>query len=101
MLAVPAVMMPGKPVADAVFAELANRIDALRRAGHNPGLGTILVGSDSASEGYIRIKQERAAELGFGGAHVHLPDDAAQADVVAAVRELNQASEIDAVLIQH
>jgi methylenetetrahydrofolate dehydrogenase (NADP+)/methenyltetrahydrofolate cyclohydrolase len=96
-----AVMMPGKPVADAIFEDLANRVAALRAAGHNPGLGTILVGSDSASEGYIRIKQERAADLGFAGAHVHLPDDAEQADVEAAVRELNAAPDVDAVLIQH
>ena len=39
-----AVMMPGKPVADAVFADLAPRVEALRAAGRNPGLGTILVG---------------------------------------------------------
>ncbi len=94
-------MMPGKPVADAVFADLAGRVDALRAAGHNPTLGTILVGSDSASAGYIRIKQERAAELGFGSAHVHLPDDATQADVVAAVRAMSAAAEVDAVLVQH
>jgi methylenetetrahydrofolate dehydrogenase (NADP+) / methenyltetrahydrofolate cyclohydrolase len=96
-----AVMMPGAPVAGAVFADLSGRIAALRASGHNPGLGTILVGSDSASEGYIRIKQERAEELGLESAHVHLPDDAAQADVVGAVRELNAAPELDAVLIQH
>ncbi len=96
-----AVMMPGKPVADAVFADLAGRVESLRAAGHNPGLGTILVGSDSASEGYIRIKQERAAELGFTNAHVHLPDGAAQVDVIAAIRDLNANDEIDAVLIQH
>ena len=47
-----AVMMPGAPVADAVFAELRPRIDALVDRGFTPGLGTILVGSDSASEGY-------------------------------------------------
>lgn len=96
-----AVMMPGQPVADAVFAALAARVDVLRSHGHNPGLGTILVGNDSASEGYIRIKQERAAKMGFGGAHVQLGSEASQADVVAAVRELNAADEIDAVLIQH
>lgn len=96
-----AVMMPGKPVADAIFADLDGRVARLRSAGHNPGLGTILVGSDSASEGYIRIKQERAGELGFANAHVHLPDDASQADVLAAVREMNAAAEIDSVLIQH
>jgi len=94
-------MMPGKPVADAVFADLEVRINALRAIGKNPGLGTILVGSDSASEGYVRIKQERATQLGFANAHIHLPDGAEQADVVAAVRAMNSADEIDAVLIQH
>ncbi len=58
-------MMPGAPVAEAVFADLEPRIKALRDAGHELGLGTILVGSDSASEGYIRIKQRKAAELGL------------------------------------
>jgi methylenetetrahydrofolate dehydrogenase (NADP+) / methenyltetrahydrofolate cyclohydrolase len=95
------VMMPGKPVADAVFAELAPRVEALRAAGRNPGLGTILVGSDPASSGYIRMKQERAAELGFGGRHVQLGDDASQADLVAVIREFNTDHEVHAVLIQH
>lgn len=94
-------MMPGKPVADAVFASLVPRIAALRSAGVNPGLGTILVGSDSASEGYIRIKQQRAAELGFGGRHVQLPDDASQADLVAVIREFNTDDAVHAVLIQY
>jgi methylenetetrahydrofolate dehydrogenase (NADP+)/methenyltetrahydrofolate cyclohydrolase len=96
-----AVMMPGQPVADAVLAQLAPRLERLRAAGRNPGLGTILVGSDSASEGYIRIKQERAAALGFGGRHVQLADDAGQADVVAAIRDLNADDAVDAVLVQH
>ncbi len=94
-------MMPGAPVADAVYADLTPRIAALRAAGHNPGLGTILVGSDSASAGYIRMKQERAAALGFEGRHVGLPDDAGQADLVAAIRDFNDDDGVDAVLIQH
>mgnify|MGYP000196211744 CR=1 FL=1 len=77
--------MPGKPVADAVFANLEPRIAALRASGHNPGLGTILVGGDSASAGYIRMKQEMAASLGFGGRHVQLPGDASQADLIGAI----------------
>ena len=56
--------MPGGPVADAVFADLEPRIKALLDAGHTIGLGTILVGSDGASAGYIRMKQEKAVELG-------------------------------------
>src|SRR5690625_83726 len=94
-------MLPGKPVAEAVFADLAPRITKLVESGHTPGLGTILVGSDSASAGYIRMKQEKALELGFTAPHSHLPDDATQADVLAAITEMNEASDVDAVLIQH
>jgi methylenetetrahydrofolate dehydrogenase (NADP+) / methenyltetrahydrofolate cyclohydrolase len=94
-------MLPGKPVAEAVFAELAPRIEALVAAGHRPGLGTILVGDDSASAGYIRMKMDKATELGFSSPHIHLPQDASQADVLAAVREMNDADDVDSVLIQH
>jgi methylenetetrahydrofolate dehydrogenase (NADP+)/methenyltetrahydrofolate cyclohydrolase len=94
-------MMPGGPVAEAVLADLEPRIAALRTAGHRPGLGTILVGNESASAGYIRMKQEKAAALGFAAPHVHLPDDASQADLEAAIRAFNEASEVDAMLVQH
>ncbi|MFE6969339.1 bifunctional 5,10-methylenetetrahydrofolate dehydrogenase/5,10-methenyltetrahydrofolate cyclohydrolase [Isoptericola sp. NPDC057653] len=94
-------LLPGKPVADAVFADLAPRIDALVAAGHRPGLGTILVGDDSASAGYIRMKMDKATELGFTSPHIHLPQDATQADVLAAVREMNDAEDVDSVLIQN
>ncbi|MDQ2623545.1 MAG: bifunctional 5,10-methylenetetrahydrofolate dehydrogenase/5,10-methenyltetrahydrofolate cyclohydrolase [Actinomycetota bacterium] len=94
-------MMPGGPVADAVFADLGPRIDALVAAGARPGLGTILVGDDSASAGYIRMKQDRAAELGFTSPHIHLGADASQRDVLAAIAEMNDAREVHAVLIQH
>ncbi|MEL7975717.1 tetrahydrofolate dehydrogenase/cyclohydrolase catalytic domain-containing protein [Isoptericola sp. F-RaC21] len=94
-------LLPGKPVAEAVFADLAPRIDALIAAGHRPGLGTILVGDDSASAGYIRMKMDKANELGFTSPHIHLPQDATQADVLAAVREMNDAKDVGSVLIQN
>jgi methylenetetrahydrofolate dehydrogenase (NADP+)/methenyltetrahydrofolate cyclohydrolase len=94
-------LLPGKPVADAVFAELGPRIDALIAAGHTPGLGTILVGDDSASAGYIRMKQEKAASLGLTSPHIHLGADATQADVLAAIGDMNDAADVDAVLLQH
>ncbi|HEX3706648.1 MAG TPA: tetrahydrofolate dehydrogenase/cyclohydrolase catalytic domain-containing protein [Mycobacteriales bacterium] len=94
-------MLPGAPVAEAVLADLAPRIKALVEAGHTPGLGTILVGDDSASAGYIRVKQEKATELGFVSPHLHLPQDAKQADVIAAIREFNDDTAVDAMLVQH
>jgi methylenetetrahydrofolate dehydrogenase (NADP+) / methenyltetrahydrofolate cyclohydrolase len=94
-------LLPGGPVAQAVFDELAPRIKALVGAGHTPGLGTILVGDDSASAGYIRMKQEKAVELGLAAPHLHLPQDATQADLVAAIREFNDDAAVDAMLVQH
>jgi methylenetetrahydrofolate dehydrogenase (NADP+) / methenyltetrahydrofolate cyclohydrolase len=59
------------------------------------------VGEDSASAGYIRMKMDKAAELGFTSPHVHLGQDATQADVLAAIHEMNDADDVDAVLLQH
>ncbi|HEX7106044.1 MAG TPA: tetrahydrofolate dehydrogenase/cyclohydrolase catalytic domain-containing protein [Acidothermaceae bacterium] len=94
-------ILEGTPVAAAVFADLQPRIKALVDAGHQPGLGTILVGDDSASAGYIKMKQDKAAELGLRSPHVHLPQSATQADVVAAIREFNDDKSVDAMLVQH
>src|SRR4051812_29086720 len=94
-------LLPGGPVAQAVLDELAPRIKTLVDVGHAPGLGTILVGDDSASAGYIRMKQERAVELGLTAPHIHLPSDATQADLVAAIREFNADPAVDAMLVQH
>jgi methylenetetrahydrofolate dehydrogenase (NADP+)/methenyltetrahydrofolate cyclohydrolase len=94
-------LLPGGPVAEAVYADLAPRISALVAAGHRPGLGTILVGGDSASAGYVRMKIEKAESLGFASPHIHLEDDASQADLVAAIRSMNDAADVDAMLVQH
>lgn len=94
-------MLPGQPVADAVFAGLVPRIDKLRAMGKTPGLGTILVGEDDASARYVGMKQRKAEELGMAPAHIELPADATQADVVAAIRTFNDDPAIDGMLLQH
>lgn len=94
-------LLPGAPVAEAVFADLAPRIAALRQAGRTPGLGTILVGEDAAGAGYVGMKMARAQELGLASPHRHLPQDSTTADVVAAVRELNEDATVTAMLLQH
>ena len=94
-------LLPGAPVADAVLADLVPRIAALVEAGHRPGLGTVLVGDDSASAGYIRMKQEKAGSLGLTSPHRHLPAEATQSQLVGAIRELNDDPSVDAMLVQH
>jgi methylenetetrahydrofolate dehydrogenase (NADP+) / methenyltetrahydrofolate cyclohydrolase len=94
-------MMPGGPVADAVFADLAPRIEQLRAGGHVPGLATLLVGEDDASARYVGMKHAKAAELGCHSVDVSLPLDATQADVLDAVQGLNSDDAVDAILFQY
>ncbi|MGQ0830393.1 MAG: bifunctional 5,10-methylenetetrahydrofolate dehydrogenase/5,10-methenyltetrahydrofolate cyclohydrolase [Microthrixaceae bacterium] len=93
--------MPGAPVADAVFERLVPRVEALRARGHTPGLATVLIGDDEPSARYVAMKMRKAEELGCHSPHVHLPQDATTADVIAAVQRLNADPDVDAMLVQH
>jgi methylenetetrahydrofolate dehydrogenase (NADP+)/methenyltetrahydrofolate cyclohydrolase len=94
-------LLPGKPVAERVLADVSARADKLRANGVTPSLATILVGDDDASAGYIRIKQRQAGELGFTSPHIHLPADASQADLLAAVTEFNTDRSVHGLLVQY
>lgn len=94
-------LLPGKPVADAVLADVAQRAAKLREGGVQPSLATILVGDDDASAGYIRIKQRQAAELGFVSPHEHLPATAGQDDLHRVIDRLNADPDVHALLIQY
>jgi len=96
-----AVMMPGGPVSDAVFADLVPRIEKLKENGHTPGLATVLVGGDDASARYVGMKMKKADELGCNSPHAHLPDDATTDDVMAVVHSFNDDSAVDAMLVQY
>ena len=94
-------LLPGAPVAEAVFADLVPRIAALKAAGVTPGLGTILVGDDSASAGYVGMKMAKATELGLASPHVHLPQDATTQDVIDVIRRFNDDPAVTAMIFQH
>ena len=94
-------LLPGAPVSEAVFADLAPRIKTLVDSGRTPGLATILVGNESASAGYVRMKQEKAIELGFSSPHAHLDDDATQAELLDTIGRFNADPTVDAMLVQH
>ncbi|MEV6600934.1 tetrahydrofolate dehydrogenase/cyclohydrolase catalytic domain-containing protein [Actinoplanes sp. NPDC051346] len=94
-------LLPGKPVADAVLADVAQRVAKLREGGVQPSLATILIGDDDASAGYIRIKQRQAAELGFVSPHEHLPASATQDELHRVIDRLNADRSVHALLIQY
>lgn len=93
--------MAGAPVVEAVSAEVAAAVARLAEQGVTVGLGTILVGDDPASAGYIRKKQEASAAAGIRSFHVDLPATATQADLLAAVEAYNADPAVDAFLVQN
>ncbi len=95
-----ATLLDGAALAARIKEELRQEIPGLAEAGAPPGLGTILVGDDVPSASYVALKHEDCAEVGIESHHVHLPDDAPQADVLAAVRAFNEDPSVDAFLVQ-
>jgi len=65
-----------------------------------PGLATVLVGADPASEVYVRNKNKMAEALGFKSVHRHLPADASEAEVLALVAVLNADTSVHGILVQ-
>lgn len=94
------VYMPGAPVADAVLADVAVRVEMLKEKGRTVGLGTILVGDDPGSAGYVRKKHETSELHGILSKHIGLPADATQVEVHAAIGRFNEDLDIDGFLLQ-
>jgi methylenetetrahydrofolate dehydrogenase (NADP+) / methenyltetrahydrofolate cyclohydrolase len=89
MCGVSATILDGKATAAAVKGDLAVTVADLRARGIVPGLGTVLVGDDPGSHAYVAGKHRDCAEVGIESIRVDLPVTASQADVLAAVRDLN------------
>jgi len=86
---VTAQILDGKAVAAAIKDELRVRVDALRERSVTAGLGTILVGNDPGSQWYVAGKHRDCAQVGIESLRIDLPETATQAEVEAAVDELN------------
>jgi methylenetetrahydrofolate dehydrogenase (NADP+)/methenyltetrahydrofolate cyclohydrolase len=97
---VTAIPLDGAGLLVKVKAELAAEVEEARSRGVVPGLGTILVGDNPASAAYVGLKHKDSTELGIASFGEHLPADATQADVLAAVERFNADAMVDAFLVQ-
>jgi methylenetetrahydrofolate dehydrogenase (NADP+)/methenyltetrahydrofolate cyclohydrolase len=96
-----ATLLPGAPVADAVLADVTARVARLEAAGRGVGLGTILVGDDPASVGYVAKKHQTCERVGMASYDVRIPAGATQADLLAAVGAFNADPAVDAFIVQN
>jgi len=95
-----AVILDGKALAASIKKDLSERTSALKASGKLPGLGTILVGDDPGSVSYVSGKHRDCKEVGITSLRIDLPASASQSDVMAAVKELNSASECTGYIVQ-
>ncbi|MCZ0710218.1 bifunctional methylenetetrahydrofolate dehydrogenase/methenyltetrahydrofolate cyclohydrolase [Microbacterium paraoxydans] len=84
-----AVVLDGKAAAADIRAELTERVVALKEKGVIPGIATVLVGADPASQLYVGMKHRQSEAIGMNSIQRELPADATQADVEALIDELN------------
>ena len=93
-------ILDGKSLAASIKKDLTARTSALKSAGIVPGLGTILVGDDAASHSYVDGKHRDCREVGITSIRIELPATASQADILAAIKDLNNSKECTGYIVQ-
>ena len=90
-------ILDGKATANVIKQELATIVSKMSV---KPGLGTVLVGDDPGSRSYVAGKHRDCAEVGIASIRVDLPESASQADVLAAINDLNNSIECTGYIVQ-
>jgi len=94
-------IIDGKAIAAQIRAELKTQIEkriAEKKA--RPGLATILVGHDAASESYVRMKHRACEEIGITSFGYQLSEDASQAEIEDLIQSLNGDPKVHGILVQ-
>jgi methylenetetrahydrofolate dehydrogenase (NADP+) / methenyltetrahydrofolate cyclohydrolase len=94
-------LLDGKAIAAEVREAVAAEVAAMIAAGQpKPGLATVLVGDNPASQVYVNSKQKACAQVGIESFGFKLPATASQDEVDGLVRELNQDKRVNGILVQ-
>jgi methylenetetrahydrofolate dehydrogenase (NADP+)/methenyltetrahydrofolate cyclohydrolase len=91
------ILLKGKPVRDAIFAELKDKV---AKAARKPGLAVVLIGDDPASSVYVSHKEKGCEVVGFHHETHRLAADTPEGDVLALISRLNADDSIHGILVQ-
>jgi 5,10-methylene-tetrahydrofolate dehydrogenase/methenyl tetrahydrofolate cyclohydrolase len=94
-------IIDGKFYAEQVRQAVTDEVAAMTAAGHpRPGLATVLVGDNPASQVYVGAKQKACAQVGIESFGFKLPATASQDEVESLVKELNANPQVNGILVQ-
>ena len=95
-----ATKLDGTLYRDEIFADLAQRVAALKDKGITPGLATVLVGEDPGSQSYVKMKHRDCEKLGINSIRKDLPADITQEELEAVIDELNADDACTGYIVQ-
>lgn len=95
-----ATILDGRAASAQIKAELTERVAALAERGIVPGIATVLVGADPASQLYVGMKHKQSLEIGMNSIQRELPADATQEEVEALIEELNADPSCHGYIVQ-
>ncbi|MES3161162.1 MAG: bifunctional methylenetetrahydrofolate dehydrogenase/methenyltetrahydrofolate cyclohydrolase [Halorubrum sp.] len=93
-------VIDGEAVAADIRSGVADCVATLETAGVKPGLATVLMSDDPASETYVSMKQRDCEEVGIEGIHVDVDADAPATTLFDTIDELNAREDVHGVLVQ-
>lgn len=94
-------IIDGKAIAQELRGNIAKAAAELTKDhGIVPGLAVVLVGSDPASEVYVRSKSKAVTDAGMKSFDHKLPADTSQDDLLALIKQLNEDKSVHGILVQ-
>ncbi len=94
-------LIKGKEIAEEIRREISQSVSELKnQRGFVPGLVTLLVGNNPASESYVRAKQKTAHELGYYSVQENLPADISEQALLELIDKYNADQQIHGILVQ-
>ncbi len=93
-------LIDGRAIAEQLHAETAQRVEALKARGIQPGLVFVRVGEDPASRVYVGMKGKTSARLGIASDTKVLDEKTSEADLLQLIRELNADKKVHGILVQ-
>lgn len=95
-----ATLLDGVKIGNEIKNEVAEEVRRLHETGLRPGLAAVLVGSNPASEIYVRSKVQTCEALGLYSEKITPSESASTEELLELVRDLNARDEIDGILVQ-
>jgi len=93
-------IIDGNELADSIRGDLQENVDQLTDEGVTPGLATVLMSDDPASETYVSMKQKACDEIGMESFHIEIDPEAPAEELFDTIDDLNEDPEVHGILVQ-